>query len=716
MSERRKRITTLSVTVGLVGLNLIAFNALLGATSMRVDLTEEGVYSITPATKRLLRSLEEKVTIEGYFSERTHPKLAPLVPRIEDLLQEYRAVSRGSVEVEIRDPSADAELERDIRDRYGVESTPFRLASKYETGIVNAYFAIVIKYGDQYVRYGFRDLIEVEPLPDGDVDVRLRNLEYDLTRGIKKAVYGFRGAAELFERVEGVVRFTAVMTPDTLPELLSEVPAAVRGAAAELEEKGGEKFEFVELNPQTSEQDAAVAAQHFGVRPMSLGLFDEGRPFYLYGFLETPQGVEQISLATENASAASIREAVEDSLRRQTPGFLSKVGVVAPEPMIPPELMMQLQMQGRMPPQPPPEFEQVQKLLELDYAVESVKLDDPVPTDVDVLLVLKPRSLDETEVFHLDQYLMRGGRVIVCLARFAADVSAQRLDVVPVESGLDDWLAHFGVNVDKTLVLDDQNQPMLVPDTESSFMGLRRLRYEPYPYLVRVTGKGLVERQVAGDLDSVGLYWASPITLDAQEQEGLRAIELLRSSDRSWTDPEAQHAIDVIRNGYEVPAEGTEARLLGVALSGEFPSYFAGKEPPRPQPSGEEGSDDEKTAEATEVPLERSPDTRLVVVGSAEFLSDFVATMLGTLEGGFFDENLVFVQNLIDWVNLDNDMLTIRSRGAGVRRLAQVATGTEKTIELLSYVAVLAALVSLAVYRTWRRRTSLPLVARRAGR
>ena len=79
---------------------------------------------------------------------------------------------------------------------------PFRLESKYESGIVNAFFALVVKYGDQYVRYGFEDLIRVDPTPDGDIDVRLRNLEYDLTRAIKKVVYGFRSAGELFERVE----------------------------------------------------------------------------------------------------------------------------------------------------------------------------------------------------------------------------------------------------------------------------------------------------------------------------------------------------------------------------------------------------------------------------------------------------------------------------------------------------------------------------------
>ncbi len=713
MAERGKRITSLAITLGLVGLNLIAFNALLGSSSVRLDLTEDGLYSITPATKRLLRSLDENVVIYGYFSERTHPKLAPLVPQIEDMLAEYEAVSRGRVEVEILDPSEDPEVEREVRDRYGVESTPFALASKYETGIVNAYFALVIRYADEYVRYGYRDLIEFEALPDGDIEVWLRNLEYDLTRGIKKAVYGFRGGAELFERVQGPVRFTALISPDTLPELFQDLPEAIRGAARELEEKGGDKFEYIELDPSSDDPAAIEAVEHFGVRPMSLSFFGDAEPFYLYGFLETETRFEQLVLTGEGITAAEIRETIENSLRRQTPGFLKTVGVVTPEPMIPPELMMQLQMQGRTPPQPPPEFEQIRELLRLDYEVRDVDLDQPVPTDVDLLLLLKPKDLDEVAVYNLDQYLMRGGRVILCSGRFEADLGGQSLSIVPVDSGLDDWLAHFGLEIEPTMVLDEQNQPMLVPDVEMTAFGARRtLRLEPYPYLVHIDRKGLVDREVAARLEAVGLYWGSPIHVDREAAGDLEVIELLRSSERSWTDADQNMPIEVIRYGYEVPEEGTESMLMGVALSGRFPSYFAGKEPPRreqPAAAGEDDSEEAGTPPA-EIPLQASPETRLVVVSSSEFVSDLVAIALQTLNSGFFDENLAFVQNLIDWTTLDNDMLEIRSRDATTRRLAQVTTATEASIETASYLAVAAFLLALAAYRLWRRRNSIPVV------
>ncbi len=58
--------------------------------------------------------------------------------------------------------------------------------------VVNAYFDILIRYGDQNEVINFNDLIEVESYRDGQMDVKLRNLEYDLTRSIKRTVFGFQ--------------------------------------------------------------------------------------------------------------------------------------------------------------------------------------------------------------------------------------------------------------------------------------------------------------------------------------------------------------------------------------------------------------------------------------------------------------------------------------------------------------------------------------------
>lgn len=714
MSDTRRRLGSLALTVGLLAANLAAFNWLIaGMTRARLDLTEDRRFSISPVTEQILDTLDENLTVIGYFSDRTHPKLAPLVPQITDMLAEYRALSGGRVQVEILDPGDDEAIEQEAADRYGVRSTPFRLASKYEAGIVNAYFALVIRYGDRYERYEFQDLVEVEPMPDGDIDVRLRNLEYDLTRAIKKVVYGFQSSTELFERVQDPVRFTAIMTPASLPEIFAGVPDAVRTAAEALEEAGGDAFEYEELDPSGDPELAARMRSQWGLAPMGTGLFGGDDSFWLYGIVDVGGNQEQLVLTGEDISAADVREAIESSIKRYTPGFLKTVGVVAPQPdRIPPQVRMQM----NLPPEEPPEYDEVQRFLEQDYAVRDVTLGsgDGVPPEVDVLLVLQPKELSDEAVYDLDQYLMRGGRIVLCSGAFDSQFSGEGLRVTPVDSGLGDWLAHLGVTIEPTLVLDDRNQALPLPEVRYTPLGaMRTWRMEPYPYLVQVRDDGFVDRNVTASLDSVGIYWGSPLQVDDDAvAEGVEVLPILRSSAESWTDDDLSRVSFV---DYTVPEEGTEPHLLAVALSGRFDSYYADHPvPPPPMEVDDEGN--ETPAGPAAVPLERSPETRLVVVGNAEFLSDFVARSLGQTDSGFFVENLRFAQNVIDWTTLDNDMIGIRSRGGAVRRLVDLEPSTRVGIEAVNYVLPVGLVVALAAWVAVRRRRTVPLVTPASGR
>ena len=85
------------------------------------------------------------------------------------------------------------------------------------------------------------------------------------------------------------------------------------------------------------------------------------------------------------------------------------------------------------------------------------------------------------------------------------------------------------------------------------------------------------------------------------------------------------------------------------------------------------------------------------------------------LDGGFFVENLRFVQNVIDWVSLDNDMLSIRARGVTSRRLERIGRGTEIAVEALSYAVPIVSLFAFGGWLHWRRRQTVPLSAGDAG-
>ena len=138
----------------------------------------------------LFAAAREPLLIRGYFSAKTHPLLAPLVPQMQDLLREYEIAGNGAVRVEIVDPVQDPEQESEANSKYGIRAVPFQVADRYQASVVN-YFDVLVEYGDEYEVLSFADLIEVKAGTETELDVRLKNPEFDVTRSIKRVALWF---------------------------------------------------------------------------------------------------------------------------------------------------------------------------------------------------------------------------------------------------------------------------------------------------------------------------------------------------------------------------------------------------------------------------------------------------------------------------------------------------------------------------------------------
>ena len=137
--------------VALLAANALGANLWLGQIKQaRVDLTAGHLYTLSDATRGYLTQLQEPLLIRGYFSAATHPLLAPLVPQLHDLLQEYAVAGGRRVHVEFVDPHDDPKVEAEAGSRYGIRPVPFQVSGKYRSSVVNSYFDILVAYGDQY--------------------------------------------------------------------------------------------------------------------------------------------------------------------------------------------------------------------------------------------------------------------------------------------------------------------------------------------------------------------------------------------------------------------------------------------------------------------------------------------------------------------------------------------------------------------------------------
>lgn len=703
----------------LLGVNLLLLNVwVYPLQGLRLDLTEQREYTLSQTTKELLASLQEPLYIRAYISERSHPLLNPLRPRIEDMLSEYAVAGGGRLIADVVDPAKDAEIEAEANQNYNIRPVPFQVADRYQNAIINSYFDILVRYGDQNVVLGFRDLIEIEPRRDGTLDVRLRNLEYDLTSAIKRVVYGFQSVESVLAAMNQPAEFTLYVTPDKLPGGLIEAPDIIANVGQEIAERSGGKFVFNVVNPDdpASGVTPQQLLEQYDLQPFYLSIFSN-ETYFLHMVLRNGENV-QVIYPSNDLSEGAIRLAIENGLKRTAGGFLKVVGLWTP-PALP-----QQDMFGQQRP-PLASWQSIQDRLSQEYTVRTVDLSTgQPPTDIDALFMVMPENLTDRERFAIDQYLMRGGAVIVAAGNYALDVDpfSQGLVTRPVENGLRDMLLHYGVDVQPSMVLDEQNQPFPVPRVRD-IGGFQVQEFEalPFPFFVDVRPDGMDREQpLVSGVPAVTLSFASPVVLDAAANAERETAVLMRSTDHAWlrTNTDIQPDFDLYpERGY--PVEGDmQSYPLVVTTQGVFESYFTD----RPSPFAGDpvadalAADDPAappTAEAPQADITTlttsAPSARLVVIGSGEFLNDFVLQLSSQLMGDQVLNNLQFAQNAVDWSVEDTDLLSIRSRGAYTRLLDPLTQAEQTTWELGNYGAALLLLLLVGAGWWLFRRNEQPM-------
>ncbi len=689
---------------GLLVANLLAANVWLQPVNvLRVDMTQGDIYSISTATEGYLSQLKEPLLIRGYFSEKTHPLLSPLVPRMKDLLQEYAVVGGKNVRVEIVDPADSPELEDEANNKYAIRAVPFQVADRYQASLVNSYFDVLIAYGDEYEVLSFQDLIEVKVVGEADLDVQLSNPEFDVTRSIKKVLFGFQGGSSVFDNIFSPVEFVGYISADTvLPSALIELKPALTQALQALAREGGDKFSFTLIDPEAGDGQLArdINAQ-YGFQPMAASLFDDSR-FYFYLTLNDGQTLVQVPIP-EALSAENFQRAIEEGLKRYASGLLKTVVLHAPAPVSP-----YLAQQGAPPSQ---QFTQLQGFLSDDFEVTIDQLENgQVPANADLVIVVDPDGLDERQVFALDQFLMRGGTVVVSSGAFAVQTSQSGINAVPRNSGLEPWLAHHGVSIESALVMDPQNAAFPVPVTrQAGGFSFQELVMLDYPYFIDVRAPGLhAELPITTGLSQITMSWASPLTV--QPAENILITPILSSSLNSWRSSQTNVMPRIDEQGLSafVPADDTARQTLGVALQGRFESYFANQasvllnspttNKSDPQDGNANSSAMDKTPNAAELGvissvIDRSPESaRLLVFSSNDFLADQTLAMVGSADGTAYSNSLQLVANIVDWALEDQNLIDIRSRGNFNRTLPGLSKNEQTFIEILNYLLALAGL------------------------
>lgn len=303
-----------------------------------------------------------------------------------------------------------------------------------------------------------------------------------------------------------------------------------------------------------------------------------------------------------------------------------------------------------------------------------------VPDDVDVIFMVRPGPMHEREVYAVDQFVQRGGRLIVCLddpdynlAYPRADAAVEDFETTPLASLLRSW----GIRVADRHVWDDAWRTDRVTVTAAG--GQLRQGLLSDPLVITVPPEGLAtDLPPTRGLAGVAFAWAHPLFPEAQVPTpvGVTRTDLAWSSEGAYvtdvaprltTDPRELRTLRAaLRNG--VGARHT----LAAVFSGLFPSPWAGAEPPAPlDPLGLGRSGDEPA------PRSAATTSQVVVFGDADWLRDPLPEGTFVQAGGG-----VLAINLVDWLTLDEDLIGLRSRAPRLRPLRDFVAEEEEALGL----------------------------------
>src|SRR5262245_41592406 len=301
--------------------------------------------------------------------------------------------------------------------------------------------------------------------------------------------------------------------------------------------------------------------------------------------------------------------------------------------------------------------------LRRDYTVKRVSLDpERIDDDIKVLLVIHPRGISDKAQYALDQFVLRGGKLIAFLDPSAYFDQMGQMGGMGggTPSSLDKLLKAWGLAFDSgKVVLDMRFQ---------TGAGARTL-----PTLLSLNDTAFAADDIAtARLGSLLMPFAGVFT--GNPAPGLNEAVLIRTSPYSQLVDSVAATMQGEAATKNFKPSGTEF-ALALRLTGKFKTAF-----PDGKPKDEKAKVLPTKAEETKPEpaslKESAADNAVVLVGDSDFINDGAAVQIQEIFGQRIviprNGNIAFAQALVDQFAGDPDLISLRSRASAARPFVRI--------------------------------------------
>jgi ABC-type uncharacterized transport system involved in gliding motility auxiliary subunit len=488
-------------------------------------------------------------------------------------------------------------------------------------------------------------------------NVALRGMRLDLTQN--KLYTLSPGTQQVLKELKEPINLYFYFSRDAAAKqspLAMPYAARVREFLEEIAARAGGKIHLQVIDPQPFSDDEDRAAE-FGLQPVRAGGFGDALYFGLAG-----------TNSTDGRSVIpNFQPDREEFLEYDVAKLIQELGTPK-KPVI--GLMSSIGLQGQFNPatgqmgEPWPIFTQIQQL----FTVRSLTMDlDHIDKDVDVLMLVHPKQLPPKTLYAIDQFVMRGGHMLLLLDPNAgADISGQdpsnplAAAMANHSSDLQPLLATWGVDYDASKVIGDLGRGLEVranltsaPVRHIGILGLRHADMDP-------------KDVVTASLESINLATVGSL---AAHPGAKTTFEPLLFSSTSAAPIPAQRfngLIDpsTLRDGFK--STGTRY-AIAARITGSVDSAFPMGPPADQKPVS--GPPIAHLAKST------AP-ANIVVIADTDFLMDYLwvqtREIFGQRIAQAFANNGDFIANILDNLSGSGALISVRGRASFSRPFERV--------------------------------------------
>jgi ABC-type uncharacterized transport system involved in gliding motility auxiliary subunit len=705
------------ILVNIVGLTLF----------FRFDLTANKIYSISRASRSVVSTLSEPLTIKVFFTKNLPAPHNNTERYLQDLLAEYGNYANKyfnyrfyDVSAESGDISPDAKENQELAKNYGIFPVQIQAIEKDEVKFQKAYMGMVLIHGD---------LIERIP-----TITQTDGLEYRLTTAIQKLNNKVSALINLEDKIEVKLLLSSSLeqvAPLLKLEKLANLPERIKKVVSDLNAKIYGKLTFQHLDPSREPVLLSEVKKHKILNLQWPNLPDKNIEAGSGAIgLVMYHGTQSVSIPLlrvirlpiigtqyEMTDLDRMEEILESNIEslidiNEDIGVLADYGAVGISSAQPQNLMMQENMASAS---------NLYDLLSQNYAVKQIKLkEETIPESIQCLIIAGPKeTLSEYDLFQIDQHLMKGRSLAVFLDVFnevmpqnqqGMRLSNQGPVYLPIESGLEKLLGHYGLRTGRSYVLDENCFKQKVP---AQFGGGER----PIYFAPLIQNKYITDDlAVIKDIKGMVAVKMSPLALvdERLKENDIKAFPLFSSSEKSW---EMKGRINLNPMFINPPQskEDMTSFPLAYLLEGAFTSYFKGKSlPEREAPAEPEKENGADQADAAAKKDEQDP-ALAKIKSQAAFIAEgkpgkiFLVGSSGMIMNNVINKdgrspNDMFVLNLLDYLNDRADIAIMRSKEQRFNPLDEVGGATKTFVKSFNIMGLPVIVVVFGLLVWFRRR------------